>query len=254
MRLPSLLAALSAAAAVLSLDLPPGVPRSLEEFRQKHPYQKRSACTRKTIKIRPSKNDTDSVADEFLQGLHDANHGGTLHLPAGETFVIGKPLDLTFLDDVHVRLDGVIKFTNDTPYWQANAFHHPFQNSIMFWKWGGKDVRIYGDGALDGSGQRWWNEFSGLEVLDPSNVYLRPILFYAENATGLHVEGIHFKDSPCWTTFVVTCELLARDVSIVSVLTACSQGHILQGRGLHRRVEQCHLAAEEHGLFRLAQC
>lgn len=209
MRFSSLLTALSGVVAVLALEIPAGVPRSLEEFRVKHPYQRRGAtCNRKTVKIRASKNDTDDVADAFLQGLHDANHGGTLYLPKGETFVIGKPLDLTFLDNVHVRLDGEIKFTNDTPFWQANSFRHPFQNSIMFWKWGGKDVKIYGEGVLNGNGQRWWNEFSGLEILDPANAYLRPILFYAENATGLHVEGIHFKDSPCWTTFVVTCKFL----------------------------------------------
>lgn len=76
----------------------------------------------------------------------------------------------------------------------------------MFWKWGGKNIKIYGNGVLNGNGQRWWNEFAGKEILDKTNQYLRPILFYAENATGLDIQGIHFKDSPCWTNFVVTCE------------------------------------------------
>jgi galacturan 1,4-alpha-galacturonidase len=228
MRLSSVLAALTGAAAALAFELPAGVPRSLEEFREKHPYQKRNACSRKTVRLRASNNETDDVSDEFLAAITEANHGGTLLLPEGETFVIGKPLDLTFLNDVHVRLDGAIKFTNDTPFWQKNAFRHPFQNSIMFWKWGGKNVRIYGDGTLDGNGQRWWDEFSGLEILDPANAYLRPILFYAENATGLHVEGIHFKDSPCWTTFVVTCKFPFKfPKQNVSSLTFSSQGHLL---------------------------
>ncbi|KAK3390100.1 exo-polygalacturonase [Podospora didyma] len=203
--------------ALAAIELPAGVPRSLAEFRQKHPYQlqARRPC-RKIVKIRASANDTDDVADEFLQGLHDANYGGTLQLSKGQTFVIGKPLDLTFLDNVHVHLDGEIKFTNNTPYWQANAFRHPFQNSIMFWKWGGKDIKIFGEGVLNGNGQRWWNEFAGLEILDPTNAYLRPILFYAENATGLAIEGIHLKDSPCWTTFFVT----SKDISLKDV--ACT--------------------------------
>lgn len=76
----------------------------------------------------------------------------------------------------------------------------------MFWKWGGKNIKIYGKGVLNGNGQRWCNEFAGKEILDKTNQYLRPILFYAENATGLDIQGIHFKDSPCWTNFVVTCE------------------------------------------------
>lgn len=206
MRLSAVAVFLSAVAAVAAIELPAGVPRSPAEFREKHPYKPRKVCTRKTIKIRPSANDTDDVSDEFLQGLKDANNGGTVYLAKDKTFMIGKPLDLTFLNDVHVRLDGEIKFTNDTPYWQANAYRHPFQNSIMFWKWGGTDVKIYGNGVLNGNGQRWWNEFAGLEILDPTNSYLRPILFYAENATNLDIEGIHFKDSPCWTNFFVTCQ------------------------------------------------
>src|SRR4051794_8065413 len=68
------------------------------------------------------------------------------------------------------------------------------QNSLMFWKLGGENIKIYGEGVLNGNGQRWWNEFSGLEILDPDNEYLRPVLFYAQNVTGLEVEGIHLKD------------------------------------------------------------
>ena len=195
------------AGALANFDLPAGVPRSVEEFRRKHVRpQWDDPPGRKLITLRPSANDTDDVSELFFKALQDANDGGTVFLAPGETYIIGKPLDLTFLNNVHVRLDGEIKFTNDTPYWQAKAFRHPFQNSIMFWKWGGKNVRIFGDGVINGNGQRWWNEFSGLEILDPSNAYLRPILFYAENATGLDIQGIHLKDSPCWTTFFVTCK------------------------------------------------
>lgn len=220
MRSSNLFAALAAISGVIAtyIELPPNVPRNIDEFREKHPY-KDSGCHehRPIVKIRSSANDTDDVADDFLEGLHKANHGGTLYLPKNEIFILGKPLDLTFLDDVHVHWDGEVKFTNDTPYWQANAFAHPFQNSLMFWKWGGNDISIYGEGILNGNGQRWWNEFAGLEILDPDNEYLRPVLFYAENATNLSMEGIHEKDSPCWTNFIVTSKGIAfKDVIVTA--------------------------------------
>ena len=85
----------------------------------------------------------------------------------------------------------------------------------MFWKWGGEKIKIYGKGVLNGNGQRWWNEFAGKEILDKDNAYLRPILFYAQNATGLDIQGIHFKDSPCWTNFVVT----SKDISFTDIIT-----------------------------------
>lgn len=199
------------AAASGSLPLPPGLPRSVAEFRKKHPYKPSKPHGqhfdgRHVVTIRPSANDTDDVSAAFKAGLERANHGGTLYLPANQTFVIGQPLDLTFLSDVHLRLDGEIQFTNDTAHWQSVAFTHPFQNTIMFWKWGGDKVKIYGEGVLNGNGQRWWNEFSGRQILDTSNTYLRPVLFYAENATDWVIEGISYLDSPCWNNFIVTCK------------------------------------------------
>lgn len=146
--------------AASNIPLPAGVPRSIEEFREKHPYKPSNPSgqhgKRRVVTIRASRNDTDDVSSDFKQAMQRANHGGTLYLPANETFIIGQPLDLTFLDDVHVRLDGEIKFTNDTPHWQSVAFTHPFQNTIMFWKWGGKNIKIYGEGTLNGNGQRWY--------------------------------------------------------------------------------------------------
>lgn len=63
---------------------------------------------RRTVTIRPSRNDTDDISRDFLWGMKRANHGGRLLLQKGKKYVIGKKLDLTFLDDVEVQLDGEI--------------------------------------------------------------------------------------------------------------------------------------------------
>lgn len=120
---------LLAGALVSALELPAGVPRDVLEFRSKHPYKAPTQHHRRKVTIRSSKNDEDDVSDAFLKGLKKANHGGTLYLPEGHTYMIGKPLDLTWLNDVHIHLEGEIKFTNDTAYWQEHAFAHPFQVS-----------------------------------------------------------------------------------------------------------------------------
>lgn len=136
----ALLSAVAGLAVVVSaaFELPPNVPRNIQEFRQKHPYQSKgrhgggghgsgghggghwsSNDTRPIVTIRASCNDADDVSDEFEAALREANNGGTLYLKEGETYVIGKPLNLTFLNDVHVNLEGEIKFTDDTEYWQV---------------------------------------------------------------------------------------------------------------------------------------
>ena len=79
-----------------------------------------------------------------------------VHLEKGKKYIIGKKLDLTFLKDVYVKIDGELKvrydgildqrladahtsqFSDDIKYWQANNFYYPFQKSITFWVWGGK--------------------------------------------------------------------------------------------------------------------
>jgi galacturan 1,4-alpha-galacturonidase len=83
-------------------------PRTPSEFRHKHPYVHRPPNNRRKVYIRASKDETDDISQDFYNGLKKANHGGTLVLPAGKTFVIGKKLDLTFLKDVEVALDGEI--------------------------------------------------------------------------------------------------------------------------------------------------
>lgn len=120
---------------------------------------------RKKVYIRASVNEADDVSAEFLQGLKEANNGGTLVLERETTYVIAKKLDLTFLNNVHVELLGEILFSNNITYWQHNYFYHPFQKSITFWKWGGKDILIYGNGILNGNGQAWYDGFAGREIL-----------------------------------------------------------------------------------------
>lgn len=112
------LVGVAATAAVHAVSLPPGVPRDLLEFRSKHPYSPPKHGHRKIVTIRASKNDRDDVSAEFARGIKKANNGGTLYLPRKKKFVIGKVLDLTGLNDIHVHLDGEIKVrkrTNFTP-------------------------------------------------------------------------------------------------------------------------------------------
>ncbi|EKD14049.1 uncharacterized protein L3040_007947 [Drepanopeziza brunnea f. sp. 'multigermtubi'] len=194
-------------------------PESVQGFKNLYPYQHPPANHRPKIYIRSSDNDTDDISADFYRGLLKANHGGTLVLPKNKTFVIGKKLDLTFLKDVHVNLEGTILFTDNITYWQSDYFYHLFQNSIAFWKWGGEDIKIYGEGILDGNGQAWYDGFAGMEILDPDNTYYRPILFYAENATNLYIEGIQFQGSPCWTNFIVTSKNVVYDRVIIENLS-----------------------------------
>lgn len=101
-----------AALAITAIDavsLPQDVPRDVSGFRKKHPYAPPRHEHRKIIRIRPSKDHRDDVSGDFERGVRQADRGSTLYLPHGQTFVIGKALDLTGLNDIHVQLDGEIR-------------------------------------------------------------------------------------------------------------------------------------------------
>ncbi|ETS78650.1 hypothetical protein PFICI_08503 [Pestalotiopsis fici W106-1] len=184
------------------LVYPPGGPSNMAEFREMYPYESYPIPLNRTVvTIRPSVDDQDDISQEFLEGLKKANFGGTVYLPAGYTYVIAQRLDLTFLEDVEVKLDGVLQFTNDIEFWQKpeNLWQYPFQGSVSWWKWGGKNVKLYGQGTIDGQGQIWWDELNG-QTYDE---FPRPILFYATNLSNFRMEGILLKDSPDWTQLYV---------------------------------------------------
>jgi hypothetical protein len=108
----SILGALASAVvlvfSIATVDAVYSGPKSIGEFRHHFPYHHPPANHRPKVHIRPSKDETDDISAEFYKGLKKANNGGTLVLPKGQTFVIGKKLDLTFLKNVEVELEGTI--------------------------------------------------------------------------------------------------------------------------------------------------
>lgn len=112
--------------------------RPSRSLRPKDNWGNAVAHDRRKITIRASKNDTDDISEDFLWALKRANNGGLVHLKKSHKYVIGKKLDLSFLKDVYIDIDGELKYTNDIKYWQANNFYYPFQKSITFTVWGGR--------------------------------------------------------------------------------------------------------------------
>lgn len=95
---------------------------------------------------------TADAGPDILAAAHKCNYGGTVYFPAGQTYTIATSLDLTFLVNIDFAILGNIQFKDDLTYWQANAFQYKFQSVSLFWRFGGRDVNIYGlgTGVIDG--------------------------------------------------------------------------------------------------------
>lgn len=94
----------------------------------------------------------EDAGPELIKQAEKCNNGGTVVFLEGETYRIDTPTDLTFLEHIDIAILGTITFSEDIEYWQTAAFTIAFQNTTLFWKFGGEDVNIYGlgVGTLDG--------------------------------------------------------------------------------------------------------
>lgn len=112
--------------------------------------------------VKPGSSDERDDAAVILDAFHKCNDGGTVVFDS--EYLIGSPLDLTFLKHIDVVISGEIHFdASDVYYWAENSFKYDFQNQSVYWKWGGEDVNIYGDlsngkSVIDGHGQAYWEE------------------------------------------------------------------------------------------------
>lgn len=105
----ALLLAASTVTGVLSSSLQEREPCSDHEKDAHKPYPPGGHPHYKTpVTIRPSRNSTDDISSELYAAIKKANNGGEVWLKPNETYVIGKKLDLTFLKDFSLKLDGEI--------------------------------------------------------------------------------------------------------------------------------------------------
>ncbi|UZP38225.1 hypothetical protein NXS19_006041 [Fusarium pseudograminearum] len=175
-------------------------------------FPKSSPRSRKDIcYVKPGKGKNSDDAPAILKAFKKCNKGGTIVLD--QKYTIGSPLDLTWLAHVDVVITGEVDFKSDPYYWAENSFKFGYQNMSSFWKWGGKDIHIYGDlnkqSVLDGKGQAYWEEMAMNSTL------LRPILFSIEGAHGLTMSNLHMRNSPNWFNIIInSTDVLISDLDL----------------------------------------
>lgn len=183
---------------IQALPLSPGTPHAISPVRDSR------LCF-----VNPSTNTTPDDAPAILAAFQECNNGGTVVLDANYT--IASPLDLTFLNSVDLAISGIVNFSGDVDYWVDNTFKYAYQASSTFWKFGGTDVVIYGNGVgvINGNGQPWYDAFATNATL------LRPILLVLDGVVGGAVSGLVMKNSPNWFNLIAnSSDIIVSDIHI----------------------------------------
>ncbi|KAH7928674.1 pectin lyase-like protein [Leucogyrophana mollusca] len=153
----------------------------------------------------------------------------TVVIPAETTLSIATGMNMTGLNDRNIDLRGTVKFTDNMTYWINNGFYFEFQDQIAFWMLGGNNLRLFGGGAIDGSGQVWYDAFATNDTL------LRPILFTVYQASNVVIEDIKMLNGPEWINFVNEGQNILYDrINISAVSTSVNPAKNTDGWDIYR--------------------
>ncbi|KAL2107522.1 hypothetical protein VUR80DRAFT_5116 [Thermomyces stellatus] len=142
-----------------------------------------------------SGDDTPQIKDAFDQCSTDS----TIVFEEG-TYNIEQVMEFTDLKNVSIDIFGTWVWSADNlQYWISNTLPVEYAGLHTAWKLGGTDIALRGHGKalFDGNGQVWIDENR-----DRSNRQGRPINLTIWRASNVFVDGITWRQSQFWHTFV----------------------------------------------------
>ncbi|KAI5865461.1 glycoside hydrolase family 28 protein [Durotheca rogersii] len=112
-------------------------------------------------------------------------------------------MDVKGLADVDVEIHGTLRWSADIQYWLRNSIGVQYAQRSTAWRIGGRDIRIrgFGKALFDGQGQLWYDQNRG-----QSNQNGRPISLTLWEAKNVLVDGITWRQSQFWHTFIAYSE------------------------------------------------
>jgi galacturan 1,4-alpha-galacturonidase len=176
----------------------------------------------------------DGITDDapfIIKALQTCNNGGHVIFTLGTNYTIGTAMNLTFLNSIDIEVQGYVKFTNNTTYWQAHSFPQIFQNVTTFFQLGGNDVNFFGThgGTIDGNGQVWYDLYAENDLI------LRPTLI---GVIGLHnstISNLNLRFSPTYYHFVANSTNVVFDgINIAGLSTSVNVAKNTDGWDTYR--------------------
>ena len=144
------------------------------------------------------KNDMTDKIQSALNSLKDK--GGMVYFPAGQ-YLCGS-LQLYSNTTIYLEAGAVIiasgdyeKFPVITPD-EVPGFVRGTRRGILY-ALNAENITVKGEGTIDGQGQNWWHKGETDEA--------RPRTIQFINVNNVKIEGIHIKNSPCWTVHPIHC-------------------------------------------------
>lgn len=158
-------------------------------------------------------NDSTLLQTEKIQAVIDQvsqKGGGVIIVPKG-TFLSGS---LFFKPKTHLHLEegAVLKGSDDISHFSIVDTRIEGQSLPYFAALVNADkvdgFTISGKGTINGNGERYWKSFWLRRKVIPKCTNmdeLRPRLIFISNSNDVQLSGVHFINSPFWTTHLYRC-------------------------------------------------
>ena len=138
--------------------------------------------------------------------------GGTIIIPAGETFMIRSPLNFGNCKACNFQIERTLKVSDDLDFWEDKTACFLVTNVT-----GATFHSLTESGLIDGSGQAFWDYFAN------NTNYSRPKLMRFSNASDITFTKIKLKDAPFW--FILVNDSSTNITFSDLVLSAVSTSH-----------------------------
>ncbi|ESK92759.1 extracellular exo-polygalacturonase [Moniliophthora roreri MCA 2997] len=142
--------------------------------------KKRATCT---VSSAGTAGTDDVPAIE--NAIKSCGNGGIVVLSAGKTYMIRSTLDFTGCSGCEVQIEGTLKLSDDTNFWNG------VRAAILLTNLNGATVHSKtGSGVVDGNGVPFWQKFAS------DSSFKRPTLMYISGGSNIVVENLYFKNAP----------------------------------------------------------
>ncbi|TEA20729.1 Alpha-L-rhamnosidase rgxB [Colletotrichum sidae] len=170
---------------------------------------------RRTCTVKAGGTNTTDDAPAILDAFERCGRRGRVVFEP-TTYHVNSVLNVTWLEDVEVDIQGTLLWGTNISYWLENSLDVGYQNQSTAFVLGGNNVRIngHGKGTLDGNGDYWYAWIR--QQANTSNYPGRPHQITFNALTNSVVRGVNFLRSQMWTMSIIYSHNVVLDTILVN--------------------------------------
>lgn len=176
------------------------------------------SCNGRVITVKGgSGSDIQAAVDKaFSRG------GGKVVVPAG-TYNVGS-IQLKSNVELHLDQGAVLLGADKSEAYdsfpsEVCAIKPENSSKVLLYAYDAQNIAVTGEGVIDGQGPKFFDIPSGEVGFYPKPPVERPRMVQLIRCQGIRLEGVTFKDSPCWTMFIRQCS----DIEVSGITITADQ-------------------------------